>query len=293
MKISGCTIARKAKAFDYPVIESINSILPICDEYIVNIGSDKDGTKELIESINSPKIKILTPFWDENFKEKGKIFSQQTNIAMKECKSYWIFYLQADEVIHEDDLENILTTMKKNLVNPEVEGFDLEFIHFYGAYNVIQDHPKKWYPKATRIVRNMKKIVSWDDALGFRVIERNKERHLKLISIPVKVYHYGWCRNPEKMVLKQKTQDSFYDNDKTIEMRYKKITPENIYSDRGNLAYFEGKHPKVMLERVKNQNWKWDPKIDNQLPKPLRMFIIKYFYWFQKKLDSLKRAIGI
>jgi glycosyltransferase involved in cell wall biosynthesis len=292
MKISGCTIASKLKTFDYPIVESIKSILPVCDEYIVNIdtGSD-DGTRELIESINSPKIKIIANEWDKNFREGGKIYSYQTNIALKECQGDWIVYLQADEVIHEKDLELLKKCLEDDLKNYEIEGFEFNVLHFYGRYDVIQDNYRKWYTKATRVIRNKANIFSWGDALDFRVKEEFQERKLKVKKIPVTIYHYGWCRDPQKMVLKMKTHDKFYHNDDWIEIRYKNINIDNIYSDIGNLAYFKGEHPKVMLERVKNQNWTWDPKIDKQLPRWLRMFLIKYFYYFENKFDSIKNNL--
>ena len=46
MKISGFTIASNAIRFDYPIVESIKSILPIVDEFIVNVGPDEDGTHD-------------------------------------------------------------------------------------------------------------------------------------------------------------------------------------------------------------------------------------------------------
>src|SRR5271165_1640619 len=102
MKISGFTIVRNAVKFSYPVLESIRSILPICDEFIVNVGDSDDGTLELIASINSPKIRIIQSQWDMT--QGSSVLSLQTNRALKECTGDWAFYLQSDEVIHESDL---------------------------------------------------------------------------------------------------------------------------------------------------------------------------------------------
>ena len=59
MKVSGFTFVRNAVKFDYPVVEGIKSILPICDEMVVAIGNSEDDTIGLINSIGSPKIKII------------------------------------------------------------------------------------------------------------------------------------------------------------------------------------------------------------------------------------------
>ena len=42
MKLSGFTFIRNAVRFDYPVVESITSILPTVDEFIVNVGPDEE-----------------------------------------------------------------------------------------------------------------------------------------------------------------------------------------------------------------------------------------------------------
>jgi len=86
MKISGFTFAKGAMKFEYPIVESIKSMLPICDEVIVNIGlPDDDGTLKAIKGIKNKKIKIITTPWDPKFKVKGRILAQQTNITLSQC----------------------------------------------------------------------------------------------------------------------------------------------------------------------------------------------------------------
>ena len=65
MKVAGFTFIRNAVKNDYPVVEAITSILPLCDEFVVALGNSDDGTGDLIRSINSPKIKIVNTVWDE------------------------------------------------------------------------------------------------------------------------------------------------------------------------------------------------------------------------------------
>ena len=65
MRVSGATFVRNALKFDYPVVESIRSILPVCDEFIVNVGESEDETLGLIESIGDPRVRIVRSAWDE------------------------------------------------------------------------------------------------------------------------------------------------------------------------------------------------------------------------------------
>jgi glycosyltransferase involved in cell wall biosynthesis len=73
MKIAGFTFVRNAIKYDYPIIEAITSILPICDELVVAVGNSEDGTLELIQSIDSPKIKIIETIWDDSLREGGRV----------------------------------------------------------------------------------------------------------------------------------------------------------------------------------------------------------------------------
>ena len=108
MKISGFSFVRNGINLYYPVVESIKSILPIVDEFIIAVGNSTDNTRERIAGINDPKVKIIDTEWEEKYFNKGIINSIQTDIAKKECRGDWLFYLQADEVVHEKYLDTIV-----------------------------------------------------------------------------------------------------------------------------------------------------------------------------------------
>ena len=45
MKLSGYTYVRNGIQLDYPFVESIKSVLPICDEFIVVLGDSHDSSR--------------------------------------------------------------------------------------------------------------------------------------------------------------------------------------------------------------------------------------------------------
>ncbi|NLK62099.1 MAG: glycosyltransferase, partial [Fusobacteria bacterium] len=171
MKISGFSMIKNSSKLYYPIQESIRSILPIVDEFVVAVGDcDKDdNTRELIEGINSDKIKIIDTVWDLEKYPYGMENAHQTDIAKAACTGDWLFYLQADEVVHEKYLEKIVESCKKYLNDKEVEGFLFKYIHFWGDYNRYHKS-HSWYPKEIRIIRNDKEIHSWESAQSFRRI---------------------------------------------------------------------------------------------------------------------------
>ena len=103
MKIAGFTIIKNAVLNDYPIVEAVKSILPVVDEMIILIGDCTDGTIELMESINDPKIKIHHSVWDPNLRTGGSVLAVETNKAMELISedATWAFYIQGDEVVHE------------------------------------------------------------------------------------------------------------------------------------------------------------------------------------------------
>jgi glycosyltransferase involved in cell wall biosynthesis len=262
MRVSGATFVRNAVKFDYPVTESIKSVLPLCDEFIVNVGDSEDRTLELIQSIRSKKMRVLESTWDDTLRRGGRILSQQTDIALKECRGDWIFYIQADEVLHErylDALENKLETW---LGRREVEGLLFDFKHFYGSYYLTKDE-RGWYPREIRIIRNGLGTTSWKDAQGFRL----NGRKLRVVPAGAEIYHYGWAREPDVMLSKQKNLDRFWHDDDWIAERYKLGMPIPVKG----VVPFTAAHPSVMEARINSATWDRyrDPALRGRLRRPL------------------------
>ena len=103
-KVSGFTFIRNGMQLGYPFIASIQSILPIVDEFVIAVGESEDDTLSQIQALNEPKIRIIQTVWNENMRDKGYVYGQQKMIAQFNCTGDWAFYLEGDEVVHENDL---------------------------------------------------------------------------------------------------------------------------------------------------------------------------------------------
>ena len=101
MKVSGFTFLRNGQANDYPFLASIQSVLPLVDEMIIALGPSEDATLELLQSLSSPKIRVIKTVWNDNMRDQGFLYGQQKMIAQYNCTGDWAFYLEADEVLHE------------------------------------------------------------------------------------------------------------------------------------------------------------------------------------------------
>ncbi|MBI5471745.1 MAG: glycosyltransferase [Ignavibacteriae bacterium] len=252
MKISGFSFVRNAIRYDYPFVESISSILPLCDEFIIAVGDSQDGTLERLRAINSPKLKIIETIWNESLRVGGQILAQETNVALDHVTGDWAFYLQADEVVHEDDLPNIESAMKQHAEDRRVEGLLFRYRHFYGSYEFV-GASRRWYRNEVRIVRPGIGVRSWGDAQGFRI----DGRKLRVRPLDAAINHYGWVKSPEKQQAKQLSFNKYWHSDEWVK---KNVGSDNAYdySEGGMLTRFTGRHPAVMMDRVANQNWTFD-----------------------------------
>ncbi|MBN1755464.1 hypothetical protein JW877_04535 [bacterium] len=264
MKISGFSFVRNGIKLYYPVVESILSILPICHEFVIAVGKgdDDDSTREQIENIQSDKIRIIETEWDEKYFDRGRINSIQTDIALKECTGDWCFYLQADEVVHEQDLPVIQRRCEELLDDREVEGLIFNYLHFWGDY----DHYLKghgWYSKEIRIIRNDAAIHSWESAQSFRRFDnyedpRQEKGHfkLKVAEVKARIFHYGWVRPPQLMQSKRKALDGVHWGKKASSDYYQRQPLEFDYGPLNRLDIFRDSHPAVMQKRIAELFWK-------------------------------------
>lgn len=270
MKVVGFSLIRNGVLYGYPFKEAILSILPLCDEFIVNAGDSEDETLDVLQSIKDSKIKIFTSKWDVNLKNSGSLLSVETNKALDKCSGDWLFYLQADEVLHEKYIPAVKDAMQEYLDDKQIEGLNFFYKHFYGTYDYYQDNYRKWYIKTVRIIRKNDNIVSWGDAVDFRHKDGSK---LKTKSIKAEIYHYGWVRPPEKHLNKRINFEKLYRPDEEVERIKDSLSR---YEHLGDLKEFKETHPAVMKERVEESKWEFDPQLERQSPDWIRA--IKIFF---------------
>jgi len=246
-------MVRNADKYYFPIKASIESILPIVDEFVVALGDNDEGdrTREIIESIESDKIKIIDRVWSETDFVDGKIYANETTFALSQCKGDWCFYLQADEVVHEKDHDTIVKYCQNYLDDKKVDGFLFQYHHFFGDYeHYLPVHG--WYKNEIRIVRNNAGVYSIKDAQSFR---KNNNQKLRVVEFTPYIYHYGWVRPLELMQSKKKAMDAMYHGTEQIESAYKLKPNEFNYGALGNIPTYNGSHPAVMKDFISKLNW--------------------------------------
>ncbi len=289
MKVSGFTFIRNGNLLGYPFLQSIKSLLNVCDEVVVAVGKSEDHTIENLTKINNPNLKIILTTWNENMVDRGFVYAQQKMIAQYNCTGDWCFYLECDEIIHENDYENIRNKMYQYLHNHKIEALVFDYYHFYGAKNWIVSSPK-WYRRAPRIIRNT--IRSWaPDGLFWVVMDKNKKgRYPRAALIDSHIYHYGHVRSVHSMNEKNKRVEKYWNNLEGEFYTYGNIDPYIIKK-------FTGTHPEIIKEwlileaekeLILNPNYKLTSKDIRHRAEMLLSKIFNNIDWSRKHFKLIK-----
>ena len=269
MKVSAFTFIKNGQILGYPFLQSIQSILPIVDEFVINVGASEDETLDMIRSIQDKKIRIIQSKWNDGMHNRGYVYGQQKMIAQFNCTGDWAFYIEGDEVYHEEDLEKIHKSMKLHLNDSKVEALVFDFKHFYGNANTILDSPG-WYRKEARIIKNSVRSYA-PDGLFWLVLESNKKgRYPWAKHTGASCYHYGWVRSQDQMNLKSTKVQKYWGGD-PVKIDYTQM-------DQSIIRPFQGTHPKIV------ENW---------LPKDIGIFEVDSSYKLTQKQKNHRLKIKI
>ena len=271
MRLSGFTFIRNAVKYDFPFREAVESMLPLVNELVVNVGRSEDGTEDLVLRLFAewkqayPQVDFVRvdSVWDDAKIDSGLVLSEQTNIALDHCTSDWCLYLQADEALHEAEHSVIRNALNDAVKDPTCEGLRLRYLHFYGGYSLVQ-RAWNWYPSEIRVVRKSSGAQSFGDAQTFRGAG---DRKLVTKLIDAHVFHYGHARHPESMKRKISYFHRFWHGDNHG------IKVESAYNlNWGNLTWYWGTHPAPYGKRA-GEGLSWSPRAEGALPRHVYLLI--------------------
>lgn len=271
--ISGFTFIRNGVDLGFPFEASIRSLLPLVDEFVIAVGAGNDDTLARVRAIGSSKIRIIETRWNERMADRGFVYAQQKMIAQFSCTGDWAFYLEGDEVVHEEELSEIRASVNRHHENPEVEALVFDYKHFYGSPDWVSISPG-WYRRECRLIRNTIRSYAPDGQYWLVTTEHKKGRNPKAALANAHIYHYGWIRRNEDMQ-KKSDQVAKYWATPAIQIVYSQF-------DKRALKRFEGTHPKEVLEWLKTGA---EPELNidpNYKPTPK-----ENKYHFMRQLETL------
>ena len=154
--LSGYSTTYNCVDQNYPFVESITSLLDVCDEVVVVDGGSSDGTWDVLMAMSNEnlklKIKQIERVWSH---PRHSVFDGMQKAAARDlCTGDFCWQQDVDEVIHENDyqkLRNLLTSTPKS-----VNLICLPVVEFWGNKGKIRIdiNPWKW-----RLSRNHPEIT--------------------------------------------------------------------------------------------------------------------------------------
>jgi hypothetical protein len=275
VKVSGFTIVRNAIKLDFPIEASIRSILPVCDEVVVNVGRSEDDTLELVRSIGDAKIRVLETDWDMT--RRNTVLGIETLRAMRACANRWGLYIQADEVLHERGAAELAEAIQRHDGDPRVEGLLVRYLHFYGGFETVATH-RRWYRREVRAVRldPALDIRPFQGAQGFRVGAEHRKIRARLTD--AEMFHYGWARPAHALREKRELGRTMYpwrDADATLP----------LLAWVPGIRRFNGTHPSVA------RRWIEERRVDPErviAPRRFRWRFLRYYI-----SGAIERLTGI
>lgn len=142
----------------YPFVESILSALPLCDQFIVSDGYSTDGTWEVLKKLadSHPKIELVKVEWKSRTNKNGEILAKTANETREYCKGDYLYYIQANEVLHEDSIDAIRSLPRRH---PKLKLFHIPYNIVFGT-NIIGFQEYR-----LRFVKNIERIKVSGDAM--------------------------------------------------------------------------------------------------------------------------------
>jgi hypothetical protein len=164
----------------YPFVEAIASTLPICDEFLVSDGYSTDGTFEVLQRISSlnKKVKVFQCGWA---RRELTILGDVSNELRKKCKSDYLFYIQAAEVVHEENVKMLKAVPE---IFPKTDTFCLPFTFVISNLKVNEEF-------RLRFCRNLSRINLTGDAWAFSVSKKFiRSEAISNLKRPKKLLNY-------------------------------------------------------------------------------------------------------
>jgi hypothetical protein len=239
--LSGFTIIRNATLLDFPLEASIASVLPVVDEFVVNVGRSDDDTLQRVRAMTDPKIRVVESTWDPSL--GPGMLAAETQRAMSHCTYSWGIYIQADEVFATGGAELVRAAINRADLDGRVEGIVVDYRHFYGGFDTLARN-RTWYRRELRAVRldPAREIVSYRDGQGFRV--GAALRRLRAVESSAVMHHYGWAR-PTWALAAKRADDRALDP-----VRRQALDGRPLLPWFPGIEPFHGAHPAVVREWI-------------------------------------------
>jgi hypothetical protein len=192
MKISGIMPLRNAVKLAYPFEAAIRSLRLLCDEVVVLVDPGFDDDAVVIRRLKDEGIvdKIVWSTWnmDNHEGHTNCEITVQTRIALEYATGDWVFSLQADELLH----ENEIGAWRYWRDTCEADGdtaLEVPRLYFYGNLTTLR---QSWTIPMVRFFKRGCWQPDVDGAMRFDPIGEQRRRSV----VNPWIYHYSRIGDP-------------------------------------------------------------------------------------------------
>jgi len=188
--LGGSTFIYNGFKFDYCFLETIQCLKELCDEVCICAIPSDDGTIEAIQPLLDEKTRLILvdeELWNvTKGKERLSYFS---NIAIANLRTTHNFYLQCDEILHQDSFPAVRKAIEK-----DSEGFMCTRFNLWRDHHSMLNVPGERNPCSPQVIRLAKVHARCvDDGESVRA-----QASFEFVN-DILIYHMGYVRRREVM----------------------------------------------------------------------------------------------
>lgn len=265
--IGASMVSYNLSSLDFCFEQAIESCMPFCDTVSVNDGMSTDDTYDrllaLQERFGKDRLILERRPWlhDKKWQERER------NYAKDMSKCDWVFFMDADECIHEDDAGSIHELAQR----PDIVAVSFAFTHFYRTPETYCVQPS-WYKRRAKMGRRSinTRIKAFEPPACVSEIVSDLTHNMNyktgpgFVASDIVVYHYGHVRDARAMGVKTAKWKAWYANDEKYFDGWlpdPNDCPFSYDPTRQGMIKFEGTHPKYMQRwfEEKERLTEWNP----------------------------------
>jgi glycosyltransferase involved in cell wall biosynthesis len=248
--IGGNVCIRNGFELDFCFVESIKSLLPICDVVSVCDGCSTDGTQEFIRRWmrNEPKIKLCVYDWP-NPKGDPDFWVKWLNYGRSHVRADWHIQLDADEVLH----ENSYNEVRRFIQTPNRAARCTRWTFW-------RDH-RHLIPKNECLARLVNRIGPqkvWMASDGAHPM--GAELSNMAVDTGIEIFHYGFIRKPAAFFKKEHQLQGFFFNSfdprlENVKQDKNWMHDKSINDWQDKVEAFTGTHPEIMTGWLRDRGF--------------------------------------
>ena len=234
--LTGISLIKDGNTLGYPWKIAFSHLSQLCEHVVFNVDdvagydavNNTDGTYRDLLDLGLSNAAICISNWDMRNTTDGRELAKQANFLLRYVSTKWVIYLQADEIIHEDDYEKIYQVIENA---PEhVTQIELFRTYFWGD---LETRAPGYELYLGRIFRLGTHTVGGD---GMHLVRGVGD----VLRTNIPIYHYSRIGSEREVTRRIRRLDGLFHEENEVQKM-----PDFSYNElsQHQLNLYTGSHP--------------------------------------------------